>query len=47
MAQSLANILVHIIFSTKERRSWLNGKITNELYRRRIGKNIKEIPDRI
>ena len=33
MPQSLSNILVHIVFSTKERRSWLNDSIINELYR--------------
>jgi putative transposase len=32
MAQSLSNILVHIVFSTKERRSWLNDAINNDLY---------------
>ena len=33
MAQSLSSVLVHIIFSTKERRFYLNEKIINELYR--------------
>ena len=33
MAQSLSKILVHIIFSTKERRSWLDEVIVDELYR--------------
>jgi REP element-mobilizing transposase RayT len=33
MAQSLSSVLVHIIFSTKERRFCLNEIIVNELYR--------------
>ena len=37
MGQSLSKILVHIIFSTKERRPWLSDQIANELYRYIIG----------
>jgi REP element-mobilizing transposase RayT len=33
MAQSLSSVLVHIIFSTKERRFCLNETIFSELYR--------------
>ena len=32
MTQSLSNILVHIVFSTKQRTSWLNPEICAELY---------------
>jgi hypothetical protein len=31
MSHSLSNILVHIVFSTKERRAWLDDIINNEL----------------
>jgi len=33
MAQSLANILVHLVFSTKERRPFINETIADDLYR--------------
>jgi len=33
MAQSLVNILVHLIFSTKERRPLIDGEIETDLYR--------------
>lgn len=32
MAQSLANILIHIIFSTKKRQSMILPEISQELY---------------
>ncbi len=32
MAQSLTKMLVHAIFSTKKRNSWLDDKISSELY---------------
>jgi len=32
MAQSLTKILVHLVFSTQKRNSWLDEKISSELY---------------
>ncbi len=32
MGQSLSNILVHVVFSTKERRPWIHPKTQNYLY---------------
>ena len=32
MPQSLSFLLVHIIFSTKDRKPWLNGRIRSELH---------------
>ena len=32
MSQSLANIFVHIVFSTKQRQAWINGEICNNLH---------------
>ncbi len=32
MAQSLTKILVHIVFSTKKRKSWLDEEIISDLY---------------
>jgi len=32
MPQSLANILVHVIFSTKNRTAWIDSEIEDELY---------------
>ncbi|MBS0633975.1 MAG: IS200/IS605 family transposase [Verrucomicrobia bacterium] len=33
MAQSLCDIILHIVFSTKERQGWILPKIEDELYR--------------
>jgi putative transposase len=33
MAQSLSNVLLHIVFSTKNRRSWINTDIETELFK--------------
>ena len=32
MAQSLTKILIHVVFSTKKRNTWLDDKICSELY---------------
>lgn len=32
MSQSLSNILVHLIFSTKDRRPWLDNDIRGEVH---------------
>ena len=37
MSQSLSNVLIHIVFSTKERKQMLNEKIRPELYAYIIG----------
>ena len=33
MAQSLSNVLLHIVFSTKNRQNWIQPDIESELYR--------------
>jgi putative transposase len=33
MAQSLSNVLVHLVFSTKNRRSWIDVGIEEELFK--------------
>jgi REP element-mobilizing transposase RayT len=33
MAQSLSNVLLHIVFSTKNRQPWIDGGIEEELFR--------------
>jgi len=33
MAQSLANILLHVVFSTKQRRPWIDVDIETELFK--------------
>jgi len=37
MPQSLAKNLIHLVFSTKERRPWLDGAIREELHRYACG----------
>ena len=46
MSQSLANILVHIVFSTKQWQPYLNAEISNDLYEYLAGilKNKNVIP---
>jgi hypothetical protein len=31
MAQSLANVLIHLVFSTKHRRPWISVELDEEL----------------
>lgn len=33
MSQTISQVLLHIVFSTKSRQSWLDGKISEELYK--------------
>ncbi|MDZ4659610.1 MAG: hypothetical protein SH868_18720 [Bythopirellula sp.] len=33
MAQSLSDILLHIVFSTKDRRPWIDASIEQELFK--------------
>jgi REP-associated tyrosine transposase len=33
MAQSLSNVLIHLVFSTKNRRPWINVEIEDELFK--------------
>ena len=33
MSQTISQVLLHIVFSTKSRQSWLDGKISAELYK--------------
>ena len=33
MAQSLSNVLLHIVFSTKHRRPWIDRDIEQELFK--------------
>jgi putative transposase len=33
MAQSLSNVLLHIVFSTKNRRLWIDRQIENDLFK--------------
>lgn len=33
MAQSLSNVLLHVVFSTKNRRPWINIEIEEELFK--------------
>ena len=33
MAQSLANVLLHIVFSTKNRHPWIDREIEEELFK--------------
>ena len=37
MAQSLAKVLIHIIFSTKERRPWIHAEVREELHAYLVG----------
>ena len=32
MTQSLSDIIIHIVFSTKERTPWIQADVENELY---------------
>ena len=32
MSQSLCNVLLHVVFSTKQRQAWIDAEIENELY---------------
>ena len=33
MAQSLSNVLLHVMFSTKHRKTWINTEIETELFK--------------
>jgi len=46
MAQTLTQILTHIVFSTKGRRPWIRTEIESELYRYVRGtlSNLKTTP---